>query len=181
MASTQEGTRVQWFVMRDLKRSNAKLPACKLLREEQFEVFVPMKWELVNQNGIKVRRELPVFTDLLFVRATKEELDPIVEKTETLQYRFLRNCNRAPMTVRNEEMERFIFAVNSSDSPKYYLPEEITPDMYGRKIRIMGGRLDGYEGNLITKRGSRIKRILIELRGFFAVSIEVSPELFIQL
>lgn len=85
------------------------------------------------------------------------------------------------MTVRNEEMERFIFAVNSSDSPKYYLPEEITPDMYGRKIRIMGGRLDGYEGNLITKRGSRIKRILIELRGFFAVSIEVSPELFIQL
>lgn len=53
--------------------------------------------------------------------------------------------------------------------------------MYGRKIRIMGGRLDGYEGNLITKRGSRIKRILIELRGFFAVSIEVSPELFIQL
>ena len=85
MASTQEGNRVQWFVMRDLKRSNAKLPAYKLLREEQFEVFVPMKWELVNQNGIKVRRELPVFTDLLFVRATKEELDPIVEKTETIK------------------------------------------------------------------------------------------------
>lgn len=53
MASTQEGNRVQWFVMRDLKRSNAKLPAYKLLREEQFEVFVPMKWELVNQMALK--------------------------------------------------------------------------------------------------------------------------------
>jgi len=43
--------RVQWFVMRDLKRPNAKLPAYRLLRELNFEVFVPMKVLVTNKNG----------------------------------------------------------------------------------------------------------------------------------
>lgn len=84
------------------------------------------------------------------------------------------------MTVRNDEMERFIFAVNSSDSPKYYLPKEITPEMYGRKIRIVGGLLDGYEGSLITTRGSKVRRLLVKLEDFLAVGVEVNPE-YIQL
>lgn len=167
---------MQWFVMRDLKRANAKLPAYKLLSDKNFEVFVPMKWQLVNKKGVKERREIPAIPDLLFVHSTRKDLDPVVAKTGTLQYRFLRNCNRAPMTVRNDEMERFMFAVNTSDSPKYYLPDEITPGMYGRKIRIVGGPLNGYEGSLITSRGSKTKRILIELQDFFAVSVEVTSE-----
>ena len=36
---------------------------------------------------------------------------------------------RQPMTVSDLEMDRFMQAVSSSDSPKYYLPEEITPQM----------------------------------------------------
>lgn len=33
---------VQWFVMRDLTRSNAKLPAYLLLAGEGIECFTPM-------------------------------------------------------------------------------------------------------------------------------------------
>lgn len=126
--------------------------------------------------GGRIVKEVPVICDLLFVHTDRESLDPIVAKTETLQYRFLRNCNRAPMTVPDKEMDMFIAAVNSSSAPRYYLPQEITPEMYGRKIRIIGGPLDGYEGNLITARGSKIKRILVELPNLFAVGVEVNPE-----
>lgn len=171
---------VQWFVMRDLKRPNAKLPAYKLLRDEKFEVFVPMKWQLLNRNGVKERREIPVIPDLLFVHATKERLDDIVAVTGTLQYRFLRNHYCVPMTIPDNEMARFIYAVNSSKSPRFYLPEEITSGMHGRKVRIVGGPLDGYEGNLLTHRGSKIKRLMIELQNYFAVGVEVNPE-FIEL
>lgn len=166
----------RWFVMRDLKRPNAKQPAYKLLQEKNFEVFVPLKWQLTNRNGIKKRVEVPVISDLLFVHSSKEKLDPVVARTETLQYRFLRNCNRSPMTVPDAEMERFITAVNATDSPKYYLPREITSNMYGRKICIVGGPLDGCEGCLITTRGSKVKRLLIELQDLFAVGVEVNPE-----
>jgi hypothetical protein len=52
--------------------------------------------------------------------------------------------------------------------------------MYGRKIRIVGGPLNGYEGSLLTTRGSKVKRLLVELKGFLAVGVEVDPE-YIQL
>ena len=84
------------------------------------------------------------------------------------------------MTVADRDMEHFIRAVNATESPRYYLPEEITPTMYGRKIRIEGGPLSGYEGRLLTTRGSKVKRLLVELEGFLAVGVEVDPE-YIQL
>ena len=166
--------------MRDLKRTNAKQPAYKLLKEKKMEVFVPMKWHLSIRKGVRVREEVPFIQDLLFVHETQKNLDSVVEKTPTLQYRWLRKTWREPMTVADADMQRFIHAVSVSESPKYYLPEEITPAMYGRKIHIVGGPLNGYEGSLITVRGSKIKRLLVELKGFLAVGVEVNPE-YIQL
>lgn len=172
--------KIQGFVMRDLKRRNAKLPAYKQLLNEGIEIFVPMKWRVIKRKGIMVREEVPVIQDLLFVCDSRLHLDPIVDRIPTLQYRWLRNTFREPMTVLNTEMEKFIFAVNTAVSPQYYLPEEITPQMFGHKIRIVGGPLDGYEGYLQTVRGSKVKRLLVELDNYLAVSVEVLPE-FIQL
>ncbi len=50
--------------------------------------------------------------------------------------------------------------------------------MYGRKIRIEGGPLSGYEGRLLTTRGSKVKRLLVELEGFLAVGVEVDPVVY---
>ncbi len=71
------------------------------------------------------------------------------------------------MIVSDLDMERFIRAVRCSENPKYYLPEEISNTMYGRMIRIVGGPFEGYEGRLLTTRGSKIKRLLVELPNFF--------------
>lgn len=166
----------QWYVMCDLKRCNAKKPAYKQLQEAGVKVFVPLKWQIILQKGKKVREKVPVIQDLLFVYDSRQHLDSIVERTKTLQYRWLRNTFREPMTVSDLEMDRFIQAVSSSDSPQYYLPEEITPQMCGRKIQIIGGSLNGYEGCLLKIRGSKIKRLLVELKGYLAVGVEVLPE-----
>lgn len=173
----QSEKQVQWFVMRDLKRSNAKRPAYRLLQENGIEVFVPMKQKCVTSPGRKKIISVPAIPDLLFAHAAMEELDPIVAKTKTLQYRIPRNCNRQPMTVKDSEMQRFIKALESSKDPEYYVPEEITPEMCSRKIRIIGGILNGYEGFLLTVRGSKSKRLLVNIRDLFAVSVEVSPEM----
>ena len=84
------------------------------------------------------------------------------------------------MTVREADMERFMYAVNQADTPRYYAPDELTPAMYGRKVRIVGGALDNYEGHLLAVRGGRTKHLLVELPGFLTVSVEISPE-YIQL
>lgn len=170
----------RWFVMRDLKRTNAKVPAYLLLSDHHLEIFTPMKWKLITQQGKKVRKQVPFMQDLLFVHETRARLDPFVQRIPTLQYRYLRNTYREPMTVPFADMVRFIQAVGASDSPRYYLPEEVTPAMHGRSIRIVGGPLDGCEGNLLTTRGSKVKRLLVELPGILSVGVEVSPE-YIQL
>jgi hypothetical protein len=74
MAFQENEEEVRWFVMRDLKRTNAKLPAYKLLDGKKMEVFVPMKWHLVTRKGVRVREEVPFIQDLLFVHETRRTL-----------------------------------------------------------------------------------------------------------
>ena len=42
MALLKNEQQMHWYVMRDLKRPNAKLPAYKQLSDEHIEVFTPM-------------------------------------------------------------------------------------------------------------------------------------------
>lgn len=170
----------QWFVMRDLTRPNAKLPAYKLLDGMNIRTFTPMVWKLMLNHGKRERRQLPFIHDLLFVYASRSVLDSVVETTPMLQYRYLRGGYKMPMTVRAADMQRFIRAVGLSSSPQYYRPDEVTPAMRNRRIRIIGGNLDGYEGSLITTRGSKVKRLLVEIPMLLAATVEVETE-FIQL
>lgn len=178
IVTTEDNKRVCWYVMRDLKRSNARTPAYKQLEGKHIEVFTPMRWRLRVKNGKREREQVPFMQDLLFVHDAREVIDPIVDVTPTLQYRFRKGsgyCN--PMTVNEPDMERFIRAVRSSDDPKYYLPGEITSEMCKRRIRIVGGALDGYEGLLLSVRGSKTKRLLVELPGLLTTGVEVNPEM----
>lgn len=78
MAQSEENNQISWFVMRDLKRPNAKMPAYKMLANKDFEVFTPMKWKLSIQGGKRIKETTPIIPDLLFVRSTRERLDPVV-------------------------------------------------------------------------------------------------------
>lgn len=168
----------QWFAMRDLTRANARRPAWRQLSEAGFEVYTPMVTRIVTaDSGKRSRITEPAIHDLLFVHATRAELDPKVARIDTLQYRYGRGLGyRVPMTVRTADMERFIHAVGQSATPRYYLPSEITPDMVGHRVRIVGGPMDGYEGSLLKLRGSRNRRLLVNLESLLSIAVEISPE-----
>lgn len=171
----------QWFVMRDLKRRNANNLAIHDLANAGVEVFTPMTQMIMTIGGRRQRRDVPVIQDLLFVHETKERLDQLVQKRPTLQFRYVLGKSKdEPMTVRNEEMEKFIFAVSKDKSTLYYKPGELTNAMYGKNIRIIGGVFNGYEGQLLSIKGMRKRRLIIELKGLITVAVEVEPE-FIQI
>lgn len=165
-----------WFVMRDLKRSNAKQPAYKLLNELKIKCFTPMIWKTFICKGKRILKEVPFMQDLLFVYDSRRVLDPIVERIATLQYRFVKGGKRMPMTVRTEDMDRFIKAVSTMERPNFYTPEEIEPSMIGKKVRIVGGPLDGYEGNLQKIQGAKVKHLFVELPNLLTAAVEVDPE-----
>ena len=55
---------IQWFVMRDLTRSNAKWPAYQMLDSLEIENFTPMVQKIVVRHGKRECREVPFIHDL---------------------------------------------------------------------------------------------------------------------
>ncbi len=173
----EEEDEKHWFVMRDLKRANAKLPAYKQFMESKIEVFTPMHTILKTVKGRQRKVQEPFIRDLLFVHDTRGKIDPIVEVTPTLQYRYERGKGyKVPMVVRDADMNRFIMAVSTSKSTTYFTPNELNPSMIGRSVRITGGTLEGYTGKLLKISGSRAKRILVQLEGILAAGVEVDTQ-----
>lgn len=166
--------------MRDLTRANAKMPAYRILKERNIRCFTPMTYKLFVRKGQRECRAVPFIHDLLFAYDTRNVLNSIVERVSTLQYRYQRGAYCCPMTVPQADMERFISAVESVPAPHYYRPEEITPAIFHHRIRIVGGTLSGYEGYLQSTRGSKVKRLLVEIPSLLTAAVEVAPE-YIQL
>lgn len=170
----------EWYVLRDLKRSNSRMRGYRLLQDllgNQAEVFTPLVQRTFLRKGRRELVDVPFISDLLFVKAYRTQLDPIIEATPFLQYRFVKGCRwNDPMTVRSEEMQRFMNVVRGHSPYRYYRPEEVTPKLYGQTITIVGGELDGMEGRLMTVRGSKTRRLIVELQGLLAVGVEVHPD-----
>lgn len=160
----------EWYVLRDLKRANSKTPAYKVLAKEGYEVFTPMETKKIN--GKPILR--PILSDLLFVHSDKASLDIVVNSTPTLQYRYIRGGYRVPMTVPDNQMNDFI-KVASTETAQYHI--DILPSMIGCPIHIVSGPLAGITGSLASIRGKRHKRLLVQIEGLLAASVEVTPEI----
>lgn len=145
-------------------------------------VFVPLKQRVFIEFGKRVVRYIPYMPDLVFVHKSKRELDPIVRQMDLLQYRYVRGGKQyEAMSVCHEVMKEFMEAVKQSEVVEYYSYEEVSPQIYGKQIRIIGGHLNGFEGRLMSKRGSKNKRLLVDLQECnLSAAIEVESE-FIQL
>ena len=172
----------QWYVMRDLKRPNARIRAYRQLSDAGFTVFTPMVTRVSDRNGKRIRETVPFISDLLFVFSTRMDLDPVVDRIDTLQYRFVKGGGYCePLVVRGVEMERFMAAVDSANKPRYFRPSEIDAKMLGAEVRVIcDGSLNGFQGRLLKIKGSGKKRVLIELPGLLVAAVEVEPD-FIQL
>lgn len=167
--------------MRDLKRRNSNTLAIHELAKEGLQVFTPMTQMVMTIGGRRQKRDVPVIQDLLFVHDAKETVDLYVAKYNTLQYRYLLGKpHNEPMTVREDEMNRFIYAVSNTETSIFYKPGELTQAMFGKKIRIVGGVFDQFEGHLLSVKGMRKRRLIVELPNLISAAVEVTPD-YIQI
>ena len=157
----------RWYVLRDLARPNAKNPAYKQLQampEMEGCVFIPLKQRVFTEFGKRLERLVPYMYVLFFVHYSNEELDPIIDRLPLLQYRYVRGGKQyEALSVRHKDFERFRRAIEQTDNVEYFSYDAVSPRIYGKQIRIIGGRLNGFEGRLMSKKGSKYKRMLIDL------------------
>lgn len=178
--TTNSNNKPQWFVMRDLRRPNAKVTAYHLLMQNGVEAFTPMT---MQQNSKTGEHELvPIMKWLLFVHATKQEIDHYIipgnPLIPNLQYIFQRGKSSrfGGMTVKDSEMNYFRMAVAKQEIPVIYRYGDITPEMRGRRVIVTRGDMIGYQGQLQRYTSGSNMRLFVELDGYCLAPIQVSPE-----
>lgn len=166
-----------WFAMSAPYRREIK--AKELFEEAGLEYFLPMKYVLVEVSGGRKKRELrPAVPSLIFVKATRKEIQFLKDERGIIQYICRPEGERnVPIVVPTVQMENFRRAIeNSLNNFIYFLPEEINIAK-GKRVRIIGGALNGCEGTFMKVKGARSRRLVIMLEGLGAVAAEVNPDL----
>ncbi|MCC8113376.1 MAG: UpxY family transcription antiterminator [Bacteroidales bacterium] len=164
---------IQWFVLRDLKRPNAKYLNSQMLRDKGFEVYMPMKRVQANTPKEELTVEVPILPSVIFVHSSEEALYPIIAATNTLQFYFVPGAFQKAMIVRDEDMNSFIRATTSDAFIQSIAPEEIKPHMLGKKVLVKGGPLDGLEVTLLKVRGAKKKRAIIEIPNLVVAVVRI--------
>lgn len=163
-----------WFVLRDLKRVNAKVHAYQMLKSKGFKVFTPLRWGSETLADKRIITERPVMPDLLIVYSTEKELIPFINDKNKLQFRFVRGGVKKKMIVNDAEMKRFMQAASEASSIDYYKPEDFNANRIGEKITIHGGQFDGEEGILLrVECGATKKSLVVRLANLFVAVIEI--------
>lgn len=169
---------VCWYVMRAYK-NEAKAEEA-LSGEYGLPFFIPKQYVIRTYHGKKTRVLVPVIASLVFVHASRNELNEFKLRYPFLQYVMLRRSTGMEyMKVPEKEMDNFIrVATQTEESLTYYQSEEINFKP-GARIRMIGGPFDGTEGYFVKVQGKRNRRLVVKLDGLMAISAEVEPD-FVQ-
>lgn len=179
---SQKATEVRWFVVKVKWRHEDDL--AKLFREKGKETYIAKRFELVNdRKGGKVRKEVCVIPEVVFVRCSYEFLDPFIKDAAarhklTIYYAtVIEDGHRTIMKVPDAEMANFMrIATKDHEDVVFFKPEELQL-IEGDKVRVHGGPFDGAEGTLLKVKGKKGKRVVVSIEGLFSVaSASIEPE-----
>lgn len=165
-----------WFAMSAPYRKEAE--AVRLLDLKGIENYLPMQYRIfTNKSGKKVRKLVPVVSNLLFARTTRAYLQEVKTGVSFLQYRTRpENGRNVPIVVPDRQMQQFIAVCETHNEHLIYLqPDEINLSK-GTPVRIIGGAFDGVEGLFLKVKGARAKRVVVQIDGIAVATAEIEPQ-----
>lgn len=169
--------KMQWFAMRATYRR--EITAKDYLTGKGIEVYVPMVTVVKLIRGLKRKVSQPAISSLIFVCASKEQIQQAKQGVDYLQYitRKLDGRN-IPIIIPDDQMERFVSIVQDDTIDKtFFAPGEIDFSK-GTKVRVHGGAFDGQEGFYVKRKGKRKNEFVIDFSGVCSLStVEVTPDL----
>lgn len=148
-------------------------------RQYGLEAFVPLTYEVKTHRGQKHRVLVPALSRLLFIKGTLDEVKDYIAHAHYVVYiqKSTFSNKEEYLTVPTRAMENFIATTeNNEEHVTYFRPEEISLQE-GDKIRIKGGLYDGREGVIMHIKGKRNKHLVVQIPGFLAAAVELTPEM----
>ena len=117
--------------------------------------FLPMRYEYVFRGERKIRKLVPVVHNLVFVYATRSEVDEMKSTVgASLPIRYI--------------MDRETRQPINYDEQVVYLDPSVVSMKKGDRVRVTGGIFEGVEGEFVRIKGDR--RVVVSIQGVMAVA-----------
>lgn len=132
----------QWYVMYTAPRSEKKVE--QRLKEKGIEVYLPIVEEIRQWSDRKKKVQRPLFNGYLFVYTTKDRLWESLQVSGAVKFV---NFAGEHATVRESEIETLkrIIATGVAVEVEASSIEE------GQQVKILGGPLEGFQGECVQK------------------------------
>jgi len=132
----------QWYVMYTAPRSEKKVE--QRLREKGLEVYLPIVEEVRQWSDRKKKVQKPLFNGYLFVFTSKDKLWESLQVSGAVKFV---NFAGEHATVRDSEIE----AIKRIISTGISVEVETSTIEKGQQVKILGGALQGFQGECIQK------------------------------
>lgn len=165
-----------WYAM---KASYGRAIKAKMLLDLlQIESYVPMRYERKKIKGRSKMIPVPAIPNLIFVKADLSQLDKVKTEVDFLHNILIKNTDGnalEPIIVPELDMVRFMRIVSDAQEKVRYVDTELNSQIIsaGTRVRVIGGQYEGYEGILCRPKGSRAKKVLIDVCGLAPVEMPV--------
>ena len=156
----------------------------KRLDDMGIEAFVPMHYELEENEGGRSMRRVPAIHNLIFIHSSQDEISTL--KTTCRELEPLRYMMRPTeggrkheiIRVPDSQMENFMRVTSVEDDSVMYLKYDSYLDKVGRRVIVTQGQFAGVEG--VIKRIRNNRRVMVKIDGVAAVAIANVPSAFLM-
>lgn len=166
-----------WYVMRCHNRSLNKVR--RMFVDKGQEIYVPETYVMKVENGKKVKKLQPVFSDIVFVKDSYNELRRLIDREGfpiIFYYSHTSHIKDDAIWVNDKEMDVFIKASYMHDrAPEIRRFGEIDLKK-GDRVRVIDGPLESAEGFYVQVKRGQKKQLVFVLENAITVNLSVREE-----
>ncbi|MCF0166291.1 MAG: hypothetical protein HUJ89_03850 [Bacteroidales bacterium] len=163
-----------WYLMR-IVGPRKDIAIRRLFDDVGVRYFQPMQKVLVRPKAKPARVVLkPYISTMFFGYGSVAELDKMISLSRGwLQWVYKRGCRLDDhIKINNSEMEMFMKTVNAFIEGSRYITPEEAARFEGRRVRLIGGALDGVEG-VIAKGRTKKLAFMVQIENVVAMEVTV--------
>jgi transcription antitermination factor NusG len=174
---------IHWYTLYASNGKAVKIKPC--LEQASIEYFFPLYYKDKKIRGSDKceRVALPLLGNLIFAKASKNILDPVLKEAKLklsiasdLYYRDY--GDKSAIIIPENQMRNFIAVAGNDKEQVIYLSNEEVNLRKGVKVRITGGMFTGVEGVFMRIKGD--KRLVVSIPNLFSVATAYIPSCYVQ-
>ncbi len=165
-----------WYAM---KASYGKALKAKLaLDYMNIESYIPMRYEKRRVNGRNKIVPIVAIPNLIFAKCDILRLNEAKAKINFLHNMLIKSDDGntlEPIIIPELDMVRFMRVVADVQERVKYVDLELNRQIInaGTRVRVIDGQYKGYEGVLCRPKGSRARKVLIDVCGLAPVELPI--------